>query len=160
MLDLDPREPCLLRVLHGAEYLPFPNGEFSCVTAFLCDAFVGLNCLTEIHRVLQEGGVFIGTLPSYEWGKPLRADLGIELFQTRFVNAKGETIILPSVLITASQLSQMLIVAGFREDRVEITKHRLPKTVSEVSGDIHKPAKVLSCSVYDLDLVYAIVARR
>jgi SAM-dependent methyltransferase len=160
MLKVEPRESCLLRVLHSAERLPFPDGEFNCATAFLCDAFIGLNCLTEIHRVLKRRGIFIGTLPSYEWGKPLRDQLGIEIFQTRFVTGRGETVILPSVLVPASQISEMLVVAGFQPDCIRISKHRLPATVTQVSPDVEKPANILGCSPYQLDLIYTIYAVR
>jgi len=77
MLEVEPREDCALRVLHRAESLPFLNDEYACITAFLCDPFLGLEFLGESHRVLRKGGFLIATTPAYEWGAPLRNELKI-----------------------------------------------------------------------------------
>src|SRR4029453_6683308 len=40
MLKVVPREPAMLKVVHDAEELPFPYGEFATVAAFLCDPYL------------------------------------------------------------------------------------------------------------------------
>lgn len=84
MLGLYPREPSLLRIQHDAEQLPFLDREFSCVTAFLCYPYLGLNFLSEAHRVLRPGGLFLSTTPAYEWGTALRRGIAIDYSETRF----------------------------------------------------------------------------
>jgi SAM-dependent methyltransferase len=66
MLKLVPREPAILKVMHDAEELPFPDGEFAAVVAFLCDPYLGLNFLSEARRVLRADWLLLGTTPSYE----------------------------------------------------------------------------------------------
>ena len=158
MLQLQPREGSLIRIIHSAESLPFTDNSFTCITAFLCDAFIGLNFLAEAFRVLKEGGVLIGTIPSFEWGFALRQELSIDLFQTRFITKSGKVVTLPSILVQDSQLIDMLKVAGFHGENMQVTKHRLPQNVAQISEDIKTPAKNLGSSVHDLDIVYLFFA--
>lgn len=159
MLEVNPREACMLRVLHQAESLPFFNTEFSFVASFLCDPFLGLNFLHEAYRVLAPGGLFVATTPSYEWGAPLRAHLGISTLETRFITREGKVVV-PSVLIPHNKLIEMLELAGFEGDKVRVSRHRLPHNVAPISPDIIMPADALRVGVHELDILYLIEAEK
>ena len=158
MLSLEPRETALVRILHDAEELPFPDGEFACVTAFLCDPFLGLNFLAEARRVLSDGGILIGTTPSEQWGRPLRGALGIDLMETRFVLVGGQVATLPSAIYSNSQLFEMLVTAGFLESSIHIGTHTLPAGTEPVSDDILKPAETMGLSPYSLGILCSFMA--
>ena len=152
MLRLPDREPARLRVLHDAEELPFPDGEFSSVVAFLCDGFLGLNFLTEAHRVLRPGGVLCGTTPSYEWGTKLRELLEIDIMSTRFILKGGGLALVPSFLYRETQLREMLNRAGFN-GRSEIRAHAVPTDSSPISEDITRPAEHLGFAPTQLPIL-------
>jgi len=159
MLTIEPREPCLLRILHRAEELPFLEQTFSAVVAFLCDPFLGLDFLAEAYRVLREGGLFVATTPAYEWGAPLREQLNIGSATTRFFTRSG-TVLAPSVLVKREQLARMAETAGFDRRRLHVTAHRLPADASPISPDISAPAQKIGCDVHELDILYRLVASK
>ncbi|GAG14779.1 unnamed protein product, partial [marine sediment metagenome] len=148
MLELEPREECVLRIHNSAEDLPFLNSEFTVATAFLCDAFLGLNFLSETFRVLKDGGFFIATNPSFIWASTLRKKIGIELQSTRFKTKKGTILKAPSVVVSKEQFLEMLVVSGFNKDCIEITEHCLPRSSQTISQDIQIPADELNINVY------------
>jgi SAM-dependent methyltransferase len=160
MLAHSPREPSVLRVLHDAEILPFADGEFSSVAAFLCDAFLGLNFLAESCRVLALNGLLLGTTPSYEWGVALREAIAIDPMTTRFVLGDGTTLTAPSSLFQTTELRDMLVRAGFRDTTIHIERHALPEGTPDVSPDVVTAANSLSQRVYDLPLLYSFSASR
>jgi SAM-dependent methyltransferase len=160
MLKLSPREDCLIRILHEAEQLPFLDMQFACVTSFLCDTFFGLNFLAEAFRVLNAGGLFLSTMPSFEWGTALRRELSIDSSETRFKTIAGSEIRVPSVLVSTNRLVAMLEKVGFDGSQIEVQKHKLPEGISPISDDITIAADKLKCSVNDLDLVYLIIASK
>jgi len=160
MLGLQPREESLLRILHEAETLPFVDSQFSCLTAFLCDGFLGLNFLAEVYRVLLPGGSFVATTPSYEWGTTLRKELQISASQTRFITKVGTQLVLPSVLIPVDRLLEMLKHVGFGQRKVQLRRHRLPLSATPISQDISTPAEALGCDVHDLDILYSVFAEK
>lgn len=160
MLALARRERCLLRVLHDAEDLPFPDGEFGCVAAFLSDAFLGLNFLGEVRRVLRPDGLLIGTTPSFQWGTALRDGLDIDRMTTRFRLTSGEEVHVPSAIFTAQQLGAMLESVGFRPNTIRVHSHRLPPNCEPISDDIIVPARHLGVSPLELDILYTFVAMR
>lgn len=153
MLDLEPRESSLLRVLHDAEQLPFADGQFSCVAAFLCDPFLGLEFLSEANRVLSAGGVLLGTTPTHEWGVALRDELSIDRMTTRFIVSGEHAVGAPSSLFPEDQLHQMLAVAGFDKAGIQIHNHTLPPEAPTVSPDIETAAKALKRDIYDLPIL-------
>jgi SAM-dependent methyltransferase len=155
MLSLQPREEARLRVLHDAEELPFPDRAFGSVVAFLCDAFLGLNFLSEAHRVLQPGGVLCGTTPSHEWGVALRDELEIDVMSTRFI-LKGGVTHVSSFLYPQSELNEMLVHTGFSD--VEVLAHSLPDDVTTVSEDIIRPAERLGRPPHELPVLYSFLA--
>lgn len=158
MLDLEPREDAYLRVLHDAEQLPFPHGEFSAVLGFLCDPFLGLNFLTEARRVLKDGGILILTTPSHRWGSALRQSLDVDAMETRFVLKNREVVKVPSALYPVSQLLQMLEAAGFEPSNTQARSLTLPEDVVPVSADIAVPAARLGLPVHELEIVDLIEA--
>lgn len=159
MLQVSPRETSAMRIVHPADRLPFLDEQFPCVTAFLCDPFLGLNFLAEVFRVLQPGGIFIATTPSFEWGSALRAKLDVGLLSTRFIARTGKVVV-PSVLVPISQLRDMLKRSGFTESKFSITTHRLPRGAGPLSEDILAPAKDLGRDPYDLEILYRIAASK
>lgn len=160
MLILEPREDCLLRIVHKAEELPFLEDEFSCIAAFLCDAFIGLSFLSEVYRVLSVGGLLIATLPSYEWGMTLRDMLEIDPSMTRFISDRNTTIHILSTLIPEDQIIEMFLLVGFERDKVELRRHRLPPGSSPISDDISRPAAKLGYNEHELNILYSITAEK
>jgi SAM-dependent methyltransferase len=159
MLGISPREPALLRILHDAESLPFPERQFGTVAAFLCDAFLGLNFLAEAKRVLRPGGILIGTTPSTEWGLPLREGLMIDPMMTRFVLRDGSVALVHSALYSQEQLRKMLRRVGFDDSKIAVRGHRLPPGTTPVSPDIERPAQASGVSAYDLEIIYSFTAQ-
>lgn len=160
MLELSPREDCLIQILHDAERLPFLDMRFACVTSFLCDTFFGLDFLAEAFRVLIPGGLFLATMPSFEWGTALRRKLSIDSSETRFKTIAGSETRVPSILVPTNRLVVMLEKVGFNGSQIEVQKHRLPKGTNPISDDITTAAHQLKCGVHDLDLVYIIIANK
>jgi SAM-dependent methyltransferase len=160
MLNVVPREPALLKILHDAEELPFPDGAFATVVAFLCDPYLGLNFLSEARRVLREDGLLLGTTPSYEWGVTLRRELGIDAMTTRFVLQDGRCLSAPSAIYPANQLHEMLRQVGFRPSTIDIRIHTLPPKVTAISRDIDVTAKLLGLSPYDVPILYTFTSTR
>jgi hypothetical protein len=139
--------------------LPFLDEQFSWVTSFLCDPFLGLNFLAGAYRVLARGGLFIATTPAYEWGSTLRAMLDIDVHTTRFITSENKLVI-PSVLVPVTQLREMLKRAGFNEQKLSLTAHTLPRTGNPVSEDIIRPARELGRDPHDLEILYLVVAEK
>ena len=161
MLEQGNREPCLVRILHDAERLPFLDAQFSCVTSFLCDPFLGLDFLGESFRVLGADGLFIATTPTLEWGHVLRRVISIDDSQTRFkTKAVGPDLKVPSALVSRERLIQMLEWVGFTLSRLEVTVLRLPTDSPSVSDDIEIAANNLACRVNEVDLLYLVVATK
>lgn len=158
MLSLPEREAALLRVMHNAEEMPFPDKEFIAVTAFLCDPFLGLDFLNESRRVLKDGGVFIGTTPSYLWGRALREALGIDVMETRFQLHGGGELMAPSALYPPDQLREMLLRVGFATQAV--ATHKLPIGTTSVSPDIVRSAEIQSVDTFNLEIMCTMIAYR
>ena len=158
MLEISPRENCLLQVLHDAEELPFLACSFACVTSFLCDPFLGLNFLAETYRVLESGGLFLATTSTLEWGTALRDEIGIDCSETRFKTRAGNEIHVPSILVSTDRLVSMLMRTGFDDKKIQIQRHRLPNDADPVSSDVTTSANQLKCGVHDIDLINMIIA--
>lgn len=60
------------RIRGDALKLPFADGSFDAVTAFLYDPFNVTGFEKEVVRVLKPKGTFLGTLPSFEWANTFR----------------------------------------------------------------------------------------
>jgi SAM-dependent methyltransferase len=157
MLNLPDREPCLLKIHADACAIPLASGQFAAVVGFLADPFFGLDSLAEARRVLDDGGELLITLPTYQWGEPLRRRLGIDVLTTRFKVIGEETVVrLPSVLHPKERIMEMLSVVGFKG--IDITDAALPEGEKPVSDDITAVLTELRLKRHDLPLIHVVRA--
>ena len=157
MLNLPDREPCLIKVHADACEIPLASGQFSAVVGFLVDPFFGLNSLAEAWRMLVSGGELLMTLPTLQWGEPLRRRLAIDIMTTRFKLLGQEVAVkLPSLLHSKERIMEMLTLIGF--SGVSITDVALPEEEKQVSDDITSVYADLKLGKEDLPLVHVIRA--
>lgn len=158
MLELEDRESCCLRIQADAADMPMLGNQFIAVVGFLIDAFIGLNFFSDAFRLLRSGGVFFATTPTSEWGFPLRKRLRMDVSSARFLTKQGETVTVPSTLISAEKINAMLAHTGFQD--VQITSHCLPRTAKRISPDIRRVAENVEIEVYELPILYLISAKK
>jgi SAM-dependent methyltransferase len=159
MLNLQPREDCLLKVHADACSIPLVSQQFSAVVGFLIDPFIGLNSLAEAHRMLMPNGVFLVTVPADVWGIQLRKQLDIDPMTTRFkIIGTEKQVVLPSLLYSKTELRDMLGVVDFRD--ITINDCFLPGDEETVSQDITSVCDALNIDVHKLPLLYVIRAVR
>lgn len=158
MLTLNPREPSHARVNCDALALPFADRSFAGVTAFLFDPFNRPPLEFETFRVLRSGGLFVGTLPHYLWGRTLRSLRLINLDKTRFLLASGVYIERDSYLTDEAHLRRRFASAGY--DSVTVASLALPRGVNTVSPDIQDPAESLGIDAYELTIVSLVIASK
>jgi SAM-dependent methyltransferase len=158
MLTLPEREQALGRVVADALVLPFKAGAFTIVAAFLFDPFNQGSFFSEVARVLNRGGMFIGTIPHYEWGRALRSGDGKSLHEAVFVLKSGERVTRPSILSRPEQLADQLTRAGLHVVKNEALT--LPREVTLVSPDIEMPARIMRESVHRIPIVQLVMATK
>lgn len=156
MLALSARERTLARVVADAKMLPFRREAFTVVAAFLFDPFNEATFFSQVAEVLDVGGVFIGTLPHYEWGQALRGQTAASLKEAVFVLNSGERVPQPSVLSSPQHLNENIVRAGLRILKNEALT--LPMSVESVSPDVESPARRLGLSVYSIPIVQLVMA--
>jgi len=158
MLRLSPRGKSQERIQSDALSLPFKSSSFSLVAAFLFDPFNKPKLYREISRVLSPGGMFIGTLPQYEWGKALRKIRGYKFKVVRFVKNNGEYITLNSFLMSDSTLDLELSQANMKVMRMD--NLCLSPNVGKISPDVVAPAEFLGLDPKNLPIVKLVLAKR
>jgi len=119
--------------------------------AFLYDPFNVPDLYRELSRVLKAGGTFLGSLPSYEWGKSLRQLRGYSLDKARLITSSGETLERDSHLMSRHEIESHLWRAGF--SNVEITDISLPYGEYALSPDVVDPARKAGLSPFELPLL-------
>lgn len=158
MLTLPERESALGCVRADALALPFKAGVFTTIAAFLFDPFNQSALFAQVARVMVSGGMFIGTIPHYEWGRALRAGTGNSADKAVFTLKNNERVARPSVLSRPELLAHHLSAAG-----LEIVTNEaltLPRDVERISPDIEAPARMMGLSVYDIPIVQLVIAKR
>lgn len=158
MLALPGREFALGRVLADALALPFRTAAFTIVAAFLFDPFNARDLFAEVARVLSPGGIFIGTIPHYDWGVALRSSGGKSVDEAVFILKTGERIAQLSMLSRPEQLVQELTVAELQVVRTEALT--LPQDVTRISPDIEGPARLMGKSAHSMPIIQLVIARR
>jgi len=158
MLTLPERELAVGRVLADALALPFKTGVFTIVAAFLFDPFNERGLFAQVARVMSRDGMFIGTIPHYEWGLALRSGIGKSLDEAIFALKGGERIARPSVLSRPEHLADDLTGVGLQIVKNEALT--LPRDVTRISPDIEVPARVMRESVYRIPIVQLVIATR
>ncbi len=157
MLSLEPRGESFLKVISDACNTPFLDKSFSVATAFLFDPFNVHNFYKELARLLNGGGVFIGTLPHFKWGSTLRQTIKYSQTKTKFLTLKGEFLEFDSYLSTDSQIQKNFKEMDFD---VIIKDIYLPKTVTKISPHIEIPAKELGLSPFEIPILQYIFAKK
>ena len=158
MLHLNPRGKSRDRIQSDALRLPFASSSFALVAAFLFDPYNKTKLYREVSRVLIPGGVFIGTIPKYEWGKTLRRIRGYQFKAVRFVKNTGGYALLSSFLMRDSTLHRELKEANMRA--MNMDNLCLPASIEKISPDILAPADKLHLDRKDLPIIKLIIAKR
>jgi ubiquinone/menaquinone biosynthesis C-methylase UbiE len=156
MLRLTPRERSFARIQADASSLPFSDNCFSVVTAFLFDPFNTESFLEEAARVLAKDGLFVGTLPSLEWGRSLRRLRNHPLDRATFLSTSREAVACPSFLTSNQEIERRLDQAGF--SKVSISEVLLPASATRVSPDISDAARCLGVLHFQLPILTLAVA--
>ena len=109
------------KVRGDALTLPFGDESFDTISAFLYDPFNVEKFRQEIARVLKPGGVFIGTLPSFQWASTFRYSQDFRNTEitnnTFFTLQDGARVEEPSFVQRDVDIEYALWQVGF--DRVE-----------------------------------------
>lgn len=158
MLVINPREDCFQGIRCDALRLPFLPLNISAVTAFLYDPYDTPELYKEVHRVLENGGVFIGTLPHFKWGTTLRRILGYDQDKTRLLTKDKYLVELDSFLMSDAEIEQAIKRAGLT--LLEMYDLYLPPHVQEVSEHILIPASAIGLTAYTLPIVKLIIAKK
>ena len=158
MLNLTPREECKERIQGDAMTLKFTPNTFVGVVAFLFDPFNRPNVYREISRTLLDGGIFIGTLPHYIWGRTLRKIRGYSVSKARLLTKDGRIFEADSFLMDDKEIEDCLIQAQL--EQIELHDLYLPRSEEKISKDILDPAEAIEVSPHELPIVKLIVARK
>lgn len=159
MLLLNPREDCLQRIRCDALRLPFLSSKISAVTAFLYDPYNRPEMYKEVCRVLLDGGLFIGTLPHFEWGATLRRDVfRNNENKAKFLTKDKYIVKRDSFLMNDAEIEDALKRAGLT--LLKMYDLCLPSDVQKVSKDILIPASERGLSKYTLPVVKLIIAEK
>lgn len=158
MLRLDDREPSCGRIVADAAILPLCDGCVSLLAAFLFDAYNLPGFYREAMRVLESGGMLLGTLPHYSWGQAFRSSAGEPDDKARFPLESGGYVEVESFLSPDWQIIRRAEEAGFAKLRIEDC--RLPPTVRHVSPHIELAAAKEGVSAHDLAIVQLVMAWR
>ena len=158
MLLKNPREDCLQRIMCSALRLPFFSSKISVVTAFLYDPYNSSYLYKEVNRVLQDEGIFIGTLPHFEFCTILRRILGYDKNKTKFLTKGRYLVERDSFLMSNATIEDKIKQAGLT--LLQMYDLCLPQGVHEVSEHIRIPASDLGLSVYSLPIVKLIIVKK
>ena len=158
MLAIPRGDPIAGLVQADATHLPFRDSLCQVVTAFLFDPFNKRDFLLEARRVCRRDGVFLGSLPSWEFASAARRLLGIPPDKTVF-KYKGSTLIQDSYLSKPDELRSALMEVGF--SRVLLFSGTLGKHAPDslISTQIVNSARERKVHPRQLPLVYVVVAQ-
>lgn len=160
MLALTDREDSLLRIHSRAEKTPFLDYEFATCAAFLCDPFWNKEFLTESFRVLKDGGVFIGTLPSFTWGVNLRSKLNFAPNTTKFLTEGGKELVLTSILSSREEILDLLLTVGYPRKFISISSAALSPNSSKISSHISISARNQKLDEKEIEIIDIIIAKK
>lgn len=148
-----PLEGRLLLVLATAAVLPFQRRSMAGVLAILGDPFATSDFFIEAFRVTRGNGYLLYIGPTSVWGRPLREFLGVRPDMTPMVTSAGETLLVPSFLLSSEDLRTVAMNAGFSNtDTIELC---IPKDLPEdqIPKHIRLAAECQSTDPYSLPIL-------
>lgn len=149
--DMAKRNACLNVATGSVRCVLFPPETYDVVVASLADPYLYPEAISEIGRILKNGGHFIFSLPSKEWATALRGDTS-ELNKTRFILESGEQAEVYSFTFSLSELTRLMDICGFNEVEAfsstgaEIIGREISPAITQAAINAHK-------SVCDLEIV-------
>ena len=146
------------RIRCDALGLPFCSESFAAVVALLYDPYNRPRLYKEVQRVLRRGGIFIGTLPSIDWGTTLRRIRKYRVDRVRFIAKSGKKVMIDSILVGRKELMRQVEAAGLSLN--EAQQLYLPAKVQKISPDVTTPAEKLGLTPETLPLLTLVIARR
>lgn len=158
MLRQQPREAAAGRSVASASVLPLRSGSAVLAAAFLFDPFNDEALFSEVSRVLDHGGTFVATLPSFEWGVALRQDLGLPTNETEFVTDDGAVVRRRSKLMPVDELADQLISVGLNP--VAVDRGSLGDIDQPISPHIELVARRKQIRASELPIIAVLIARR
>ncbi|MCA1288170.1 class I SAM-dependent methyltransferase [Salipiger bermudensis] len=93
-----------------ADATNMPDESVSLMLASLGDPYNTLQFWQEAARILRPDGCVIFTTPSYQWSKKFR--IGSDSSVAEFLNERGETVHVPSLVYDSFEQSQLVAEAG------------------------------------------------
>jgi SAM-dependent methyltransferase len=94
--------------------IPFAENTFDAVFSLLGDHYALKRAFYEAHRVLKPNGFFLLTLPAKIWRQSITTSVGIKENETVFILSNGVQRKVPSFLYSPSELTHVLMDAGFK----------------------------------------------
>lgn len=140
--------------------LPFSEGHFDGVFAFLADSYNVPRFYEEAWRVLSPSGFLLMTCPTRLWAETLRQGESELLFCARFPTHDGRTTLIPSITWSEGEYRRLLADTGFT--KVLYEDFCLPSDYpsNHIPDTIQVPAQRLGIEISCLPLVGALLAHK
>jgi SAM-dependent methyltransferase len=126
----------------NASRLPFSAEEIDVVVSCLGDPYNDVSFWRETRRLLRRKGVCLYTTPSYDWARKFRQETGSDPDSAQFELRDGTQLLLPSVILPASDQIALITSCDLEVCEVEavsvccLSGHKLsPKLLTERGPD-------------------------
>jgi hypothetical protein len=98
---------------------PFGNAEFDWIFAVLGDPYNEIGAWRHIAEALKPDGTCIFIVPSHLWASKFRKSSDEVTGKARFDLCSGESILLPSTILTCDQQLAMISEVGLAMKRID-----------------------------------------
>jgi len=145
-------------IVSSVRAIPIHSESVDYIISSLADPFFYPEALSEISRILNTGGLFIFSMPAYEWAKNIREPE--RLHKTVFVLPSGEEAEVFSFALPEVQIVAMLRNYGLHEVSLSTLTGRLLTTGEIISPAIAEAAERAGKSINDLEIVTVGIFRK
>jgi SAM-dependent methyltransferase len=101
-----------LSIVADARQLPVGDGSFELAVVVLGDPFNDQEFWDEMARVLRPGGLCLFTVPAFAWAQAFRSTADGRVDVAEFLTADGETLALPSFILSPDRQRHTIEAAG------------------------------------------------